>query len=145
MCEWNWLRFFLFFSWFVSWFVFSFTSHLSISLSLSIFLSVNRREIFAIYFRILNIAIKYYNLYLLIRTCTIHISVNFFFFAGMYTGAMRKQSRPEFKFTKKNTWRRYLSGKKCTILFCGPRNIRYENVETLLFLSNYSPSKTKQV
>lgn len=39
--------------------------------------SLNHREIFAIYFRILNIAIKYYNLYLLIRTCTIHISVNF--------------------------------------------------------------------
>lgn len=48
------------------------TAHLYLSA-----VRLNRREIFAIYFRILNIAIKYYNLYLLIRTCTIHISVNF--------------------------------------------------------------------
>ena len=37
----------------------------------------NQRKILAIYFRILNIAIKYYNLFLLIQTRTIQIISNF--------------------------------------------------------------------
>lgn len=80
MCEWNWQL------------LFSFSLFVSVSLWFAHFLRpfflLNRREIFAIYFRILNIAIKYYNLYLLIRTCTIHISVNFILW-----NASRKQNK----------------------------------------------------